>query len=126
MLTTNRKMKNNQQGFSFLNLIILLALIAFFATIVLRLYPVYYEYFSVSSIMTRLENEPLESKSAIVKRLNATMQIDNISRVELDDFDIKKTKTGFTVTLDYEDRVEMMGNIDAIVKFNKEIEISSR
>jgi len=126
MLIINRKLKNKQQGFSFLGLLVLLALIAFFATIILRLYPVYYEYFSVSSIMTRLENESLESKSAIVKRLNATMQIDNVKRVKLDDFDIKKTKTGFTVTLDYEDRVEMMGNVDAIAKFNKEIEISSR
>ncbi len=121
MLTTNK-----QKGFSFLGLIILLALIAFFVTIILRLYPVYYEYFSVSSIMTRLADEPLENKSAIVKRLTATMQIDNVKRVKLDDFDIKKTKTGFTVTLDYEDRVEMMGNVDAIAKFNKEIEISSR
>lgn len=121
-----RKLKNKQQGFSFLGLLVLLALIAFFATIILRLYPVYYEYFGVSSIMTRLENESLESKSAIVKRLTATMQIDNVRRVKLDDFDIKKTKTGFTVTLDYEDRVVMMGNVDAIAKFNKEIEISSR
>lgn len=121
MLTTNK-----QQGFSFWGLLVLLALIAFFATIVLRLYPVYYEYFSVSSIMNRIEDEALASKSDIVKRLSRTMQVDNVRRVNLDDFDIKKTKTGFTVTLDYEDRVEMMGNLDVIAKFNKKIEISSR
>lgn len=117
---------NKQKGFSFWGLLVILALIGFFATVTLRLYPVYYEYFSVSSIMNRLQKETLANKSEIVKRLRKTMQIDNVTRVELDDFDIKKTKTGFKVTLDYEDRVEMMGNVDAIANFHKEIEISSR
>ena len=119
--------RNKQQGFGFWELLVILALIAFFATIVLRLYPVYYEYFSVASIMNRLDKEdfgPDTNKSDIVKRLSATMQIDNVKRVKLDDFEIKKTKTGFSVMLDYEDRVEMIGNIDAVAKFTKEIEIS--
>ncbi|MBL1294146.1 MAG: DUF4845 domain-containing protein [Thiotrichales bacterium] len=119
-------MKNKQKGFSFWGLLIILALIGFFTTVTLRLYPVYYEYFSVSSIMNRLQKEKLVTKSDVVRRLTKTMQIDNVSRVKVDDFDIKKTKTGFTVTLDYEDRVEMMGNIDAIAKFHKEIEILPR
>ena len=123
MLTTKKK---QQQGFSLWGTLILLALIAFFVTILLRLYPVYYEYFSVSSIMDRIEGEQFATKSEIVKRLTATMQIDNVRRVKLDNFDIKKTKTGFTVVLDYEDRVAMMGNIDVVAKFNKQVEISSR
>ncbi|MBL1432788.1 MAG: DUF4845 domain-containing protein [Gammaproteobacteria bacterium] len=117
---------NKQQGFSLWGVLILFALLAFFATIGLSLYPVYYEYFSVSSIMNRIQDEKFETKSQIVKRLSATMQIDNVRRLGLDAFDIKKTKTGFTVTLDYEDRVEMMGNVDAIAKFHKEIETSAR
>ncbi len=118
--------RNKQLGVSFWGLLVILALIAFFATVTLRLYPVYYEYFSVSSIMNRIAKEQLNSKSEIVNRLSKTMQIDNVNRVKLDDFDIKKTKTGFTVTLDYEDRVAIMGNVDAVASFNKEIEISPR
>lgn len=126
--TMKRQLKR-QEGFSFWGWLIIIALIAFFATIILRLYPAYYEYFTVASIMNRLEHEDFSagtSKSDIVTRLTRTMTIDNVNRVKLDDFDIKPTKGGFTVTLDYEDRVQMMGNVDAVAKFNKKIEIVLR
>ncbi len=116
--------RNKQLGMGLWGVLIVLALIAFFATLVIRLYPVYYEYFSITSIMSRISKEQLNSKSEIVQRLSKTMQIDNVSRIDLDDFDIKQTRAGYTVTLDYEDRVHIFGNVDAIASFNKVIEIS--
>lgn len=118
-----------QRGMTAIGWIIVLGLIAFFVLLALRLTPGYLEYFSVASSIESLENEPgitektpPEIRSLIDKRF----QVNDVKTVTGKNVKIENKGGRLTISVEYEIRVPVMGNVDAVSKFNKSVEVVRR
>jgi len=123
---------NKQRGMTLISWVILLAVIAFFATIVIRILPMYQEYFGVVHIMDGMEEELTNNKITkqqayilLMRRFNTGY----ISSVKKDNIEISRGKNHTNVTkivIDYEVRVPFMAQIDLIGHFHKAIDVEPK
>jgi len=118
---------NKQQGWTMWSGMIALAIIGFFLTVAFRVGPPYITNYTVQETIRALQNEPeLSSMSpydvrrAIERRFDVN-QVNVIQAVcrRKDEpcLKIEKTKSEMTIDGNYEVRVPVMGNVDAVVKF---------
>lgn len=112
-----------QQGMTAISFIILLMIFGFIGMIAVKLFPVYLEHFKVSSALKGMANDQRakdasddEIKETIMKKL----QIDDVDSLSKDDIEVSSTRDGRTVTIEYESRINILGNVDAVVKFEGE------
>jgi hypothetical protein len=115
-----------QQGLTVISWIVILAFLGFQGVLALNVIPVYINDASVKSIMTGLEtDQTVRDKDArklgdiIIKRL----KINNIYSIKKDNITIKKTKSSYLVSIDYEPRGTLVSNLDYIVTFHHEASI---
>ena len=113
----------NQTGLTAIGLILTLIPVGLAVYIILRVAPVYIEALSVGDVVNSLKKElDLKEKSreeiskVIQKRL---YEINNVSSVARDDIKIQKTVNDVTVTIDYEARVPLFGNVALALDFHK-------
>lgn len=122
------RFQSGQRGMGMLGVIVIIGLVTFFATIVLKVGPLYLDFWTLRTIMNEVAASPTQIEggsrgivSAIDKRLN----INSVYNRKGSDFVVKKTDQGlYRVTLDYEDRVHLFFNVDAIAAFKHQVEIA--
>lgn len=118
-----RVMPGNQRGITAIGMAIILALVAFFALIALRLVPIYLEYFSVSSHFDRIISDS-QTKSMtneeIYNKFIKTFQIDDVENVTRDEIFIDRQGGELALSIEYEVRTPAIGNVDMVVSFSKE------
>ena len=118
---------SKQNGVTMITIVLGLVLLAFFVLIAVTLWPVYMEYYSVSSHMNRLAEDPQAksmTKTEIYKTLEKRFGIDDIKNVKREDITITgDSGQGYDIEVDYEVRKEFLGNVDLIIYFNKTIKI---
>lgn len=120
-----------QRGMTLIGWVLVLALIGFFATLAIRLVPMYQEYFSVVKVMNQMELELKDnqySKQQVMLYLQRRFDIDYISSVKNDDIEIyrgRETPYVTKIVLDYEVRKPFIAQIDLIGHFHKEIDTES-
>ena len=117
-----------QDGMTGIGIAIILGMIAFFALIAMRLFPVYMEHFSVT---THLENLAIDhsmrekSNGEVYKKLLTSFKIDDVDNVKREHIFIERHKGGgMTVAIEYEVRTSGIGNVDMVVSFVDEVEIN--
>jgi Tfp pilus assembly major pilin PilA len=123
---------NNQRGMTLISWVIVLGVIAFFATIALRLIPMYQEYFGVKNIMQGMEEELRNNKLTksqanimLMRRFNTGY----IKSVKKENITIERGKNNAFVTkikIDYEVREPFIAQIDLIGHFVTEIDVEPR
>ncbi|PHS25434.1 MAG: DUF4845 domain-containing protein [Methylophaga sp.] len=123
---------NNQRGMTLISWVIVLGIIAFFATIALRLIPMYQEYFAVQNIMKGMEEELRNNKLTksqanlmLMRRFNTGY----IKSVKKENITIERGKNNAFVTkikLDYEVREPFIAQIDLIGHFVTEIDVEPK
>lgn len=118
-----------QKGLTLISWLAIIAVVLFNAIIALNVVPVYLNDHSVKTLMQNLESDsavrgatPKKIKEIITKRL----RINNIYSVNKDHITIKKSKTGYLVTIEYEPRGRLVGSLDYIVSFKHEARIPIR
>lgn len=122
----------NQRGMTLIGWVIVLALIAFFATLAIRLVPMYQEYYGVLQIMNDMEIELQNNnltKNEVQTLLERRFDIGYISSVDKEDIEILRGKNTAYVTkiiIDYEVRKHFMAQIDLVGHFKKEIDVESQ
>ncbi|QBQ53178.1 DUF4845 domain-containing protein [Nitrosococcus wardiae] len=121
--------RKQQEGMSFLGWLFVLALLALLGLGIIRLFPLYVEYFSVKTSLEALANQSelhemshAEIRNALLRRLD----INEVDHVSKENIDIAKTRNNLTVAVDYEVRTPFLGNIDLVTHFNRAIEVPSR
>ncbi len=116
-----------QRGMSVWQTLVVLLVIGVGLSIVVAIGPLYITNFSVQSTIKSLQNEPelasksiLEMRQAIERKFDVN-QIDVVQAVcrdkEKSCLKIEKTKTSVRIDGNYEARVHVMANIDAVVVF---------
>lgn len=115
--------RKNQKGITAIGMAIILALVAFFALIALRLTPIYLEYFSVSSHLDRIASDS-QTKSMtneeIYDKFIKTFQIDDVKNVTRDEIFIDRQGGELTLSVEYEVRTPALANVEMVVSFSKE------
>jgi hypothetical protein len=121
---------SGQRGLGFLGFLFVCAFIGFIALTVIRLFPLYMESFKVSTAV-----EAMANMTGVTTKSSREIQTSLLRRFEIDDVDrftehnirnhlaIKPNKDGKdrTLTMAYEARGPLLGNLDAVLKFDKSI-----
>lgn len=121
-----------QQGMTLIGWVIVLAIIAFFATIVMRLLPVYQEYYSVLQIMDGMEIELKNNKltkKQVMTLLEKRFDTGYVFSVKKDNIEISRGKNNVHVSkvvIDYEVRKPFMAQVDLIAHFKTEIDVEPK
>ncbi len=116
-----------QQGMTFIGLVIVLGLIAFFVLAALKLIPLYLENFKIVSSLQSLKSEPdLGSRSVpeIMKLLSRRLEINDVRRLTPKDIEIKAGSGRALVRIKYEARESFIGNVDIVAKFDNSVELA--
>jgi len=115
------KSLRRQQGLSMINVFLIITLVIFFATLFAKLGPIYSDHFYLDSISQEIAAE-IGSKgrsiSEIREQMSKNLRINNVK------FDVKnglkRDKKSGQLVLEYETRVHVLFNVDAVVTFKKE------
>lgn len=120
------RLKKNQQGLSFITISLIFGVFVFFLLTGLKIYPGYYEYFSVKTSMEGLKGDSnlgSMNKKDIWLALEKRFEINMVNTVKMEHLTVeldKKTKKR-NIRLNYEYRVPLYGNVDAVLKFDTSI-----
>ena len=119
-----------QGGAGFLFLIVLIALASFFGTIALKVGPLYLNFWTVRSIMeeSARQLDPSQEGGArgIVMAIEKRLYVNSIENIKGSDFKVERLdERRFQVSLEYEERVHLFFNVDAVVAFSHQIEVGS-
>lgn len=118
--------KRKQNGMTAIGWMLVIGLIVFFAILAMRTFPIYMEGFKVRGSLESLKGQPgitKKSKAEIIRLLFNRFDIEDIENVSREDIFIEKNNGVLTVTIDYEIRKPIMGNMDIVGKFYEEIEV---
>jgi Tfp pilus assembly major pilin PilA len=121
-----------QQGMTLISWVLVLGIIAFFATVVMRLLPMYQEYYSVLQIMDGMEIELKNNKLTkrqVMTLLEKRFDTGYVFSVKKDNIEIGRGKNNVQVSkivIDYEVRKPFMAQIDLIGHFKTEIDVEPK
>lgn len=121
-------MKDNQRGMTLISFVVLLAIVGFFLYLGMKLFPMYQEYYSVRTSLKGMTSDPQltsadpnQLRSALFRRLN----INASESVKGDNVQIEHIEGGWRMTVSYESRRSLFGNLDVVGKFNAQQDFSS-
>ena len=118
-----------QAGMTLIGWVFVLGIIAFFATLAMRLIPMYQEYYGVLQIMDGMKTELRQNKlgkNEVLLLLSKRFDTGYIFSVKEDNIKISRGKNNVKVTkieIDYEVRKPFIAQIDLIGHFQTEIDV---
>ncbi|GAA3922186.1 DUF4845 domain-containing protein [Luteimonas lutimaris] len=117
-------MKRTQRGMTLLSFVIVLAVVGFFAYVGMKLFPMYSEYYSVKQALKGLQGEmgianqdPARIKDLFFRRLYISYS-DNVKPENVKLQRLQKGSPGWEMTVNYEVRKSLVGNLDVVGKFH--------
>ena len=117
----------SQKGLSVLSWLMVLAVVAFFASSAFKMLPHYFDYMSMEKIITSVEQEhagDIRSVADFYGHVMKGMQVNNIRDLNLDDvLKVNLENNEFHAHLKYEKREPLIENLDLVVNFDKEFRV---
>jgi hypothetical protein len=105
-----------------LGLLVMLALGAFLLTCAFKVIPIYMDYWQTKKAVESVINDGKSaslSKPELVEAIRKQLDIDRIESIKAKDIKFKETRDGRELDASYEKRVELIANVDVVVKFDK-------
>lgn len=118
-----------QRGISFYSFLFFMAIVVFFAITGTKLGPRYLEFLTVKSVMKDVKNDPdisATSRSSVLRTIGNRLNINGVDDVSVKDFTYKKVDNGFELSVQYEVREHLYGNIDAVLTFSNKVDINGQ
>lgn len=119
-------MRKQQEGMTFIGLVIMIAGIVFVAVIGMKLTPAYLEFLSIKKAIAKIENDPSfasMSKNDIVAQFDRSAAIDDIKVIKGNELLISKEEGGKpVVTAEYQALVPLIANVSALLDFRASTE----
>jgi len=117
----------SQQGLSILGWLMVLAVVAFFASTAFKVLPHYMDYMSMEKIITSVETDKASDVRTVgefYSHVSKGMQVNNIRDLNLRDvLKVTQENNEFRVHLKYEKREPLIENLDLVVNFDKEFRV---
>ena len=125
----NSSSRSRQAGFTIWQWMVIVLVGGFLLTVGFSLAPLYINNYTIRATVQALQNEPelgrkstQEIRMAVERKFDVN-QIEAIQAVCRDKakpcMKVEKTKTHLIIDANYEARTHVMGNVDALVMFNK-------
>ncbi len=118
-----------QQGMTFIGWLLLILIAAAFIMLFIRLFPLYLDSYKLSSILSGYEkNTQLVdmSSSEIVAKLSRQLKTDRVEHIGPENIYVVSAGNYTEIEVDYEVRVDFIGNLDLVVQFKKTAQIEGR
>jgi len=116
-----------QRGATMLGTLVIVAILGLGLYGVIRLTPVYLEYFEITRAMESVAKEnkaqdtnPAELRSALGKH----WEIEDIKSLDVKDIDIRKVGSGYEMHAEYEGRTPFVANISWSIAFDKTVTVN--
>lgn len=109
-----------EQGISLLGILFVLLLVGFALTVLFRVGPLYLDDYTVRKSFEALGdgNTRTLSDQAIREKLYKYFVVNNVDNIDLKQVRIDRSPARILVSLYYERRVQFLGNLDVVAKFN--------
>lgn len=126
MLTSGFNGRYRQRGASPFIVLLFVAMLAFFVTILFKLAPPFYDFWQIQKVMESFAEEPdlaeLKVKE-VESRFDKRLMVSNIRDFKRDEnVTITVKDQVLTIDVDYEVRVTMFRNVDAVIAFTHTVE----
>lgn len=112
---------SRESGLTMLGFLFALLVVGFCLTVLFRLGPLYLDNYTVAQSFKALGEEgDVRSLSdhGIRQKLYKQFVINNVDSIDLKQVRVERTAEKILVALDYERRVQLLGNLDAVAKFH--------
>jgi hypothetical protein len=106
-------MKSIQKGMGIFGLLVTLAVIAFIALLVLRLAPVYLEYFTVKKAVAAVARTGVTAPTEVRKAFDRQANIDQIDVISGRDSEVQGNRLSFA----YDKKIPLFANISIYIEF---------
>ncbi|WP_223669532.1 DUF4845 domain-containing protein [Kangiella shandongensis] len=120
----NKKVMNRQYqgGMTAAGWLIIMSIVLFFMYLAIKLVPAYMEFFSIKSSIESVaqETNSSSSKSEIHRLISGRFSVNNIEIIKVDDVELKEITGGRALYVEYESRIALFGNINALLEFKHE------
>lgn len=123
-----KNLRAQQRGMTAIGTMLVIGMIGVFVFVALKVYPIYYDSFKVGSQLNTMKSDSsLTTKTAaeITEQLMRRLEIDNVSSVEKSDITVTKNGNRVSVSVSYVAQENLIGNMDILVSFDKEVEIGN-
>ncbi|TBW01188.1 DUF4845 domain-containing protein [Azotobacter chroococcum] len=121
------KFPHSQKGLSILSWLVVLAVVAFFASTAFKVMPHYFDYMSMEKIITSIETEraaEIRSIGDFYAHVSKGMQVNNLRDLSLQEvLKVTLENNEFRAHLKYEKREPLIENLDLVVNFDKEFRV---
>lgn len=124
MKTLTVRNRKFQRGFSKFGFLMAAVLLTAFFTMGLKVGPLYIDHNLIVGICEELiENGEANNMttSDIRNRVSNSLRINNITGFELSNITMRKENSSAIISINYERRVELIGNLDMVAKFDNEL-----
>ncbi|RZG71987.1 DUF4845 domain-containing protein [Acinetobacter sp. WCHAc060025] len=114
-------MRKNQQGASYIGILVGIIAAAFLLKIIVAVWPLYWDDRMINDqISTLVKNSPSDiTPTQFSSKMGQNFDMNNIRDVKFNDIATVSTKDGLQVTKKYEVRKPFMLNIDLVLTFEK-------
>jgi len=118
---------NSQKGLSTLGMLLVLLIGGFALTCAFKIGPLYLDNYFVRAALKSLDGERIEAmdSGSIRRSLDRYFMVNNVRDVSARDATVTRERDRVVVALDYERRVNLIGNLDVVVVFNNRFDSSS-
>lgn len=117
----------SQKGMSMLSWLMVLCVVAFFASTGFKILPHYLDFFSLQKVITSVETDralEVRSPSDFYEHVSRGIQVNNIRDLDLRKvMDVRMENNEFLVHLNYEKREPLIENLDLVVHFDREYRV---
>jgi len=117
-------MQKRQTGITLLGFVIVMVFVVGAAYIGMKLVPMYMEYYSIRTAFDKVAEEPgmsRKSPSYIRNRLDKLFDSSYVSSVKRTDIKITRNKKGLKMRVQYENRSNVVANLDMVARFHYEV-----
>jgi hypothetical protein len=119
------QLPQRQRGATLLGTLVIVAILGLALYSVVRLWPLYFEYYSVVRSMESVAKEGVGSDIPQLRQaLERHWEIEDIKTLDVRDIEIKKTNAGIQMHAAYEGRTSFVANIFWVIDFDKTVTIS--
>lgn len=123
------KTKATQIGMGMLPTLVVVGVVIVFATIAVKLMPIYVDYWTLTRVLNDVVEEERSddpTPAGIRSALSNRFITNRIEAISLRDIKISSDKKGVVIDASYEKRTPIMFNIDAVVRFEEAVFVVPR
>lgn len=122
-------MKAKQAGIGMIPTVLILGTVIIFATVGVKLMPIYVDYWTLTRILEDVANEDRDSDptpAGVRRDISGRFLTNRVEAISLRDIKISNDKKGVVIDARYEKRTPIIFNIDAVVRFDDALYVVPR